>query len=47
MKRLPRGEVLLGDAATVLPTLLAESVDAVVTSPPYPARLRDYGLVHK
>lgn len=43
MKVLPRGEVLLGDARAVLPTLLAESVDACVTSPPYPARLRDYG----
>ncbi len=42
MKTLPRNVVLPGDAREVLPTLLAESVDCVVTSPPY-YRLRDYG----
>lgn len=41
MKTLPRNTVLTGDAKTVLDTLLPESVDAVVTSPPY-FRLRDY-----
>lgn len=40
---LPRNRVLLGDAATVLRGLLPESVDCVITSPPYPAELRDYG----
>jgi len=43
MKSLPRNVVLAGDARDVLPTLLAESVDCVVTSPPY-YRLRDYGV---
>lgn len=42
MKALPRNVVLPGDAGDVLPTLLAESVDCVITSPPY-YRLRDYG----
>ncbi len=42
MLTLPRNQVLPGDARAVLPTLLAESVDVVVTSPPY-HRLRDYG----
>jgi site-specific DNA-methyltransferase (adenine-specific) len=42
VKVLPRNQVLMGDARRVLPTLLAESVDSVVTSPPY-AGLRDYG----
>lgn len=43
MKTLPRNVVLRGDARQVLPGLLAESVDCVVTSPPYPAGLRNYG----
>ena len=43
MKVLPRNVILEGDAAAVLPDLLAESVDCVVTSPPY-FRLRDYGV---
>lgn len=43
MKTLPRNVILPGDAREVLPTLLAESVDCVVTSPPY-YRLRDYGV---
>jgi DNA modification methylase len=38
---LPRNEILVGDARTVLPTLPAGSVDTVITSPPYYA-LRDY-----
>jgi DNA modification methylase len=42
MKILPRNTVLLGDAAAILSDLLPESVDCVVTSPPY-FRLRDYG----
>lgn len=42
MKRLPRNTILTGDARAVLGDLLPESVDAVVTSPPY-FRLRDYG----
>lgn len=46
MKTLPRNQVLLGDAATVLASLLSESVDCVVTSPPY-FRLRDYGHVEQ
>lgn len=43
MKTLPRNEVLPGDARQVLAGLLAESVDCVITSPPY-YRLRDYGV---
>lgn len=42
MKSLPRNQVLVGDAAATLAGLLPESVDCVVTSPPY-FRLRDYG----
>lgn len=42
MKTLPRNTILTGDARDVLPTLLPEWVDCVVTSPPY-FRLRDYG----
>lgn len=36
-------EILQGDALTILKTLPSESVDCVVTSPPYWA-LRDYGV---
>jgi DNA modification methylase len=36
--------MLLGDSRTVLPTLPAGSVQAVVTSPPYFGALRDYGV---
>lgn len=43
MNVLPRNVILAGDAREVLPTLLPESVDAVVTSPPY-FQLRDYDL---
>ncbi len=43
MTTLPRNAVLIGNALGVLPTLLPESVDCVVTSPPY-YRLRDYGV---
>lgn len=43
MKSLPRNQVLVGDAAKTLGALLPGSVDCVVTSPPYPAGLRDYG----
>jgi site-specific DNA-methyltransferase (adenine-specific) len=41
VKTLPRNRVLTGDARAVLDRLLPESVDAVVTSPPY-FQLRDY-----
>lgn len=44
MKALPRNRILTGDARTILPELLPESVDCVVTSPPYVAGLRDYGV---
>lgn len=37
----PLNRVLVGDARTVLDTLPSESVDMVLTSPPY-FRLRDY-----
>lgn len=43
MKQLPRKTVLLGNAAVVLRDLLAESVDCVITSPPYVGAVRDYG----
>jgi len=36
-------KVIFGDAGAVLPSLEADSVDSVVTSPPY-WRLRDYGV---
>lgn len=39
---LPRNTILLGDALATLRTLPTESVDTVLTSPPYFA-LRDYG----
>ncbi len=41
MSELPRDTVLSGDAERVLAGLLPESVDCVITSPPY-FRLRDY-----
>lgn len=40
---LPRNQVLIGDAATRLAELPEDSVDCVITSPPYFA-LRDYGV---
>jgi site-specific DNA-methyltransferase (adenine-specific) len=43
VKALPRNTVLVGDAAEVLAALLPESVDCIVTSPPY-FGLRDYGV---
>lgn len=43
MKVLPRNEVLIGDARRKLARLLPESVDCVITSPPYAGSLRDYG----
>jgi site-specific DNA-methyltransferase (adenine-specific) len=39
---LPRNQILIGDARTRLAELPTESVDCVITSPPYFA-LRDYG----
>jgi site-specific DNA-methyltransferase (adenine-specific) len=41
MSRLPRNRILVGDVRSVLPTLPADSVDCVITSPPY-FRLRNY-----
>jgi len=41
--RLPLGQILPGDALTTIASLPEESVDCVVTSPPY-FRLRDYGV---
>lgn len=35
--------ILQGDCLEILPTLLEQSVQTIVTSPPYYA-LRDYGL---
>lgn len=43
MKSLPRNQILIGDAATVLRKLPSASVDCVITSPPY-FQLRDYGV---
>jgi site-specific DNA-methyltransferase (adenine-specific) len=43
VKTLPRNTILTGDARDVLAGLLPESVDCVVTSPPYANGLRDYG----
>src|SRR5665213_2297202 len=43
MMRLPRNQVLVGDASSVIMTLPAMSVDAVITSPPY-FQLRDYNV---
>ena len=41
MSRLPRNQILIGDARQVLATLPTDSVDCVMTSPPY-FRIRDY-----
>ena len=41
MRRLPYNQLLIGDARQVLATLPSESVDCVITSPPY-FRLRNY-----
>ncbi len=43
LPELPTGEVLVGDAADQLRRLPTDSVDCVVTSPPY-FRLRNYGV---
>ena len=40
-RRLPRNQVLIGDARDVLASLPADSVDCIITSPPY-FRLRNY-----
>ena len=37
----PRNRILVGDARSVLDTLPANSIDTVITSPPY-FRLRNY-----
>lgn len=34
-----------GDCLDILPTIPAESVDAVITDPPYPMIKRDYGML--
>src|SRR5437763_14390925 len=39
----PRNTILVGDVRRVLPTLANDSIDCVVTSPPY-FQLRDYGV---
>jgi site-specific DNA-methyltransferase (adenine-specific) len=38
-----RNQIVVGDVRTVLPTIQADSVDTVITSPPYWA-LRNYGV---
>ena len=43
MTELPRNTILTGDALAVLAELPGDSVDCVVTSPPY-YQLRDYGV---
>jgi site-specific DNA-methyltransferase (adenine-specific) len=43
VKALPRNTILTGDAREVLAGLLPESVDCVITSPPYANGLRNYG----
>lgn len=39
--RMPRNTILIGDVRTVLPTIPSDSVDCVITSPPY-FQLRNY-----
>jgi site-specific DNA-methyltransferase (adenine-specific) len=46
MNRLPRRQILLGDAAQQLHRLPPGSVDCVITSPPY-YLLRNYGVEHQ
>ena len=46
MKRLPRNRILIGDARQVLATLPSDSVDCIITSPPY-FRLRNYQEVRQ
>ena len=41
MKCLQRNQILIGDARNVLASLPADSVDCIITSPPY-FRLRNY-----
>ncbi|PZE75340.1 site-specific DNA-methyltransferase [Curtobacterium sp. MCBD17_019] len=43
MNALPRNTILEGDALTTLAHLPDESIDQIITSPPY-FRLRDYGV---
>jgi site-specific DNA-methyltransferase (adenine-specific) len=43
MKSVPRNVILRGDAAQRLSELLPQSIDCVISSPPY-FRLRDYGV---
>lgn len=43
MNTLPRNQILTGDARQVLASLLPESADCCITSPPYANGLRDYG----
>jgi len=44
VKVLPKNKILTGSACDVLAGLLPESVDCVVTSPPYANAVRDYGV---
>jgi len=39
----PTVQLFCGDCLEILPTLAAQSVDAVITDPPYPHIKRDYG----
>jgi site-specific DNA-methyltransferase (adenine-specific) len=43
VKVLPRNTIITADARNALSDLLPESVDCVVTSPPYANAVRDYG----
>ena len=43
MSRLPRNQILQGDALERLQRLPSQAVEQVITSPPY-FRLRDYGV---
>ena len=38
-----RASLYCGDCLEILPTIASESVDAVITDPPYPCIKRDYG----
>lgn len=44
VKKLPVGRVITGDCVRVMGRLPAFSVDAIITSPPYPRIRREYGV---
>lgn len=46
MSRVPLNQILVGDAARQLKCLPADSIDSVVTSPPY-FQLRNYGVANQ